>query len=267
MILAAGAAGGQVGEGIPGKGAVVSGKFTLTKGTKLVMTVGQKGEDGDRCNDGGGGGGGASTIAILGEGTDQLSHKCPDAIKWQKVKPLLVAGGGGGNDDDVFWDCKQKSAKGMDAALDKSGKGGTETFNDGGECDSKGAGFRGGRTNRGKTCSFITGSQAEEVTGWRESGGFGGGAGSCNAGGGGGGYLGGRTNYESACRKKDTWKGDKCTSGGTSYMSPDGSNFAAHAGALTHCNGYIVIESCADDACEPYKVPEPTFGEGCTWKA
>ena len=46
----------------------VSGKFTLDKGTKLVMVVGQKGNDGDSCNDGGGGGGGGTTIAVLDQG-------------------------------------------------------------------------------------------------------------------------------------------------------------------------------------------------------
>ena len=58
MILAAGAAGGSVGSGEPGKGAVISAKFSLTSGTQLVMVVGQKGEDSDQCDDGEGGGGG-----------------------------------------------------------------------------------------------------------------------------------------------------------------------------------------------------------------
>ena len=267
MILAAGAAGGSVGSGEPGKGAVISAKFSLTSGTQRVMVVGQKGEDSDQCDDGGGGGGGGTFVAILDQGTDQMAGDVPADLQSKMVKPLLVAGGGGGNDDDAFWNCQQVSADGMDGGLDSSG--GSAAY-DGGGCNSNGAGFRGDDANNGYTKTFLTGAYAQEQTSWRESGGFGGGAASCNGGGGGGGFWGGRTSEVGLvmgggkCTTSGGWDTSVCTSGGTSYMASEGANFQAH-GAQSKCNGYVIIESCTDATCAASGIPTAGFGGGCSW--
>eukprot|EP00439_Symbiodinium_sp_Y106_P075342 s2050_g14.t3 len=267
MILAAGAAGGSVGSGEPGKGAVISAKFSLTSGTQLVMVVGQKGEDSDQCDDGGGGGGGGTFVAILDQGTDQMAGDVPADLQSKMVKPLLVAGGGGGNDDDAFWNCQQVSADGMDGGLDSSG--GSAAY-DGGGCNSNGAGFRGDDANNGYPKTFLTGAYAQEQTSWRESGGFGGGAASCNGGGGGGGFWGGRTSEVGLvmgggkCTTSGGWDTSVCTSGGTSYMASEGANFQAH-GAQSKCNGYVIIESCTDATCAASGIPTAGFGGGCSW--
>jgi hypothetical protein len=170
-----------------GNGALTVGSFSLSRGEKLKILVGQPG--GEYQYTGGGGGG----SFVTKENND----------------PLIVAGGGGGSGND--------SGNGRNASLNTDGTTGTPGYAAGrngyGSTDDRnngwgqsGAGFYSDGNGRGQYSwnlgevakGFINGGIGAQETHHTTGscvgapGGFGGGAsGACNGGGGGGGYSGG----------------------------------------------------------------------------
>lgn len=87
-IEAAGARGGYgyAGTSYYGQGRIISGNAVLTKGDKLIVVVGQSGQDRTADSSNGGGGGGGSWVALAASTPATLTS----------ATPLLIAGGGGG---------------------------------------------------------------------------------------------------------------------------------------------------------------------------
>ena len=178
-IIAFGAQGGNGRNGPGGRGAKISGTFSLTAGEILQIAVGRAGGDGD----GGGGGGGSFVVAL--DGTPLGT-------------PLVIAGGGGGG------------GLAQDPSITVPGQGGGLTGPDGGGAGFGGAGGTGGHGGDGGLCggggggflspggsnnAFFCGTTGAGgafpgLAGGSPLGGFGGGGGARGAGGGGG-YSGG----------------------------------------------------------------------------
>jgi hypothetical protein len=195
-ITAAGAKGGR-GNSISGKGARMTGTFSLTQGAKLRIIVGQSGTDGAGVNGGGGGGTFVQNNADL-----------------NTTGIFVIAGGGGGggyysngtNVNAVTTNASQPGWKGNTASslnnpassgnggfnFSKSGGGGGGFSGNGGSTSSTWCGTVGGVGGS----SFSSGGSG--ATG-SYAGGFGGGGSGdwCDnsGGGGGGGYSGGSGGY------------------------------------------------------------------------
>ncbi len=200
-IHSLGAQGGGVSGG---KGASITGEFSLLAGDTLFIIVGQEGLDG---TDGSASAGGGSFVAIK----DVTSSNITSTGK--KVTPLVIAGGGGGNPGIANADCDGSAAtSGKDGSgVDGSGIGGING-NGGGIAVPNGnnrAGGGGGFLTDGDltgTCgtggaesglSFLNGGIGGLAVSCSTPypGGFGGGGGATSSGwrgsGGGGGYSGG----------------------------------------------------------------------------
>ena len=178
---------------VGGRGAQISGLFTLTGGQSLQLVVGQIGS-GQNSNENGGGGGGSFVVTSTNT-------------------PLLVAGGGGGTRHSA-------SQNGCDASVTEfavTGSGGLPTSSCALETmdlglggivsspswGSAGAGFNGdGASDNTDDCGITTGGGLDWAHGMLGGnaangglfvGGFGGGGdgSGCSGGGGGGGYSGG----------------------------------------------------------------------------
>ncbi len=234
-IEAAGAGGGLgkdhatnvYSNGIPGKGARVSGRFYLNQGDVLHIIVGQKGSEAlGYWQKGGGGGGG--TFVVRADGT-----------------ALLVAGGGGGagryngmNGGDGVTGPNGTAGGGTGGAGGTNGSGGS-TCNCGYGGNS-GAGFLGNGVsdcNNGYYAkSFKSGGQGSDWSHcWSDgnAGGFGGGGGTGPHGGaGGGGYSGGGGGGDHNCGQSGGG------GGGGSYNA--GQNPAGQAGYQAG-DGYVKI--------------------------
>ncbi|MBS0262975.1 MAG: PEP-CTERM sorting domain-containing protein [Planctomycetes bacterium] len=193
-ISAAGAEGGHGYAGVAGLGAVLSGEYALTAGTKLEIIVGGQGTPPEIQNSNAeGGGGGGSFVYITGA-----------------LQPIIVAGGGGGGGvyGELYGGVSggQITTEGATGLGPNGGAGGTGgnggsggTFSQGqnggggagwlsnGTAGVYGFGASGGGGFGPPT--FAGGAAGGIVSG---GGGFGGGGGAGNSsGGGGGGYSGG----------------------------------------------------------------------------
>lgn len=204
---------------VGGKGAIMIGEFSLTKGTLLNIVVGQTG---GTANAGGGG----SFVWIDGSS-----------------RPLIVAGGGGGASGHPL---AGGFSNGIDATTSQNGTSagsiaGGLNGGAGKAGDSMGAnGLNGsGGGGSGWREDALGGKLGEEYkalkqggrggSGGGASGGFGGGGSAWLGGGGGGGYSGGAGG---------TWGASTGGGGGGSYNS--GSNQSNTAGANTG-NGKVVV--------------------------
>ena len=193
-IEVAGAKGGDVpnvswmgqGGGEGGRGAMTSGRQSLTAGARLWLVVGQSGVDayGSNAYYGGAGGGGASLVV------DQSGNL------------LAVAGGGGGSNAPVYSSSSSNPNRGGDAGNSHStggtGGGGTGGYGNGGgagwTADGSG-GSTGGKNYNNYALGGTAGAGSSATYGanpYSTDGGFGGGGGGAwHNGGGGGGYAGG----------------------------------------------------------------------------
>ena len=225
-ITVAGAAGGT--SRTPGKGAIMSGTFSLTKDMVLAILVGQQGGvKSASCNSGGGGG----------------------TFVWNKSstsQPLIVAGGGGGGGGGC-------GTVGLNAPTTINGTGafGTSTAGSNGNGATPGgsgwltngtSGLVGNNSNCTRPLEGGLGGAAVASSSVGD-GGFGGGASAsgqnCSNGGpgGGGGYSGG------AGPSGNTTCG--AAGGGGSYNS--GTNQTNTAGANTG-HGYVTITASSSSA-------------------
>lgn len=197
-ITARGAAGGSnpaYHSGNTGRGAEVSGVFSLTAGTVLNILVGKRGEDTNSGGKNAGAGGGGGSFVYLSP---------------LDTYPLIAAGGGGGS-------CKP--SVGLNASLSTSGTAGSGSSPEsGGTNGNAGGNTTDSNYDSGSGAGWLNGSGGATVgndatmgfaprnTGkgglrstdanddWGGTGGFGGGGGGTTengSGGGGGGYSGG----------------------------------------------------------------------------
>ena len=226
-IESAGARGGTSGSsssGIPGKGAKMKGTFTLTKGEKLRITVGQIGGPG--TNYGAGGGGGAFVMKETGSAVSDI---------------YVIAGGGGGPgystpDDGVDAPITGNGTKnfanlGTGGTNGSGGSGGTSTYNaggGGGMLSNGGIGYS-SATGGASFVDTAIGGNASTSHGYEGDGGFGGGGGCSVMGGGGGGYSGGAGGT-----------GSNYTGGGAGGSYNNGSLQENAAGA-NNGEGYVII--------------------------
>ena len=182
QIIAGGARGGQSQSAGGGEGAYTRGTFSLTKGHKLRMIVGQQGQDGQVLgNTASGGGGGASVVTNENGNT------------------LYVLGGGGGGSNSRAYN---SSASGTSAGTSQSNSTSPGSYYSryqpgGGGC--WGSDGNGTSTSRGKNLLYGQGGTYSHPQNQREGGFGGGGAAGALQGGGGGGYGGGGCNdYDEA---------------------------------------------------------------------
>ena len=232
-IEAAGAEGGRgktnstsaYSSGIPGRGAVMIGEFSLSQGTVLRMAVGQRGGEATTSPQKGGGGGGG-TFVVLANNT-----------------PLIIAGGGGGSgrysgDNGGSGTTSQSgtAGNGTGGAGGTSGGGGAVT-----SCQyagGSGAGFSGNGINKnsGHPLSFLNGATGASISDqWSDGneGGFGGGGGTGPHGGaGGGGYSGGGGGGDINCGTNGGGGGGGSFNSGANPSNTSGLNAAP---------GYIII--------------------------
>lgn len=180
-IVARGAQGGKGCDDGPntdcragGRGAIISGDFTLSAEDKVAILVGQMGEHtrAQAGNDGGGGGGGGTFVVPLATPT----------------VPLLVAGGGsGGNEHGASVNASANDGSTTNGGSGTGAGGGLLGNGDGGSIGGKS--FANGGVGGSVSVTGCNGGNN-----YYGDGGFGGGGGgngvSCT-GGGGGGYQGG----------------------------------------------------------------------------
>lgn len=204
--------------GVPGKGAVMQGEFTLTAGTVLKILVGQQGGELTTNNQKGGGGGGGTFVALANN------------------TPLLVAGGGGGSgryngDNGNGGTITTSGSNGNGSSVGVGGAGGNGgTASSCGYGGGGGAGFTGNGTNinSGHALSFINGGDGASIAdNWIDGniGGFGGGAGTGpHGGGGGGGYSGGGGGGDINCGGNGGGGGGGSFNNGTNPVNTPNSN-------------------------------------------
>jgi len=236
QITAVGAAGGS---GLTGRGAGASlrGDFSLTKGQKLKIVVGQLGLDGNNaCGGLKGGGGGGSFVVSEDNST-----------------AYVIAGGGGGgsafntgsNKDAVTGTTGQPGSDGGGLGGTNGGGGFTQTTG----CvngASGGGGFTGNGQNgldtgttggQSFTNGAIGGNGGTQYGGTAAAGGFGGGGGSSSyMGGGGGGYSGGGSGGVASCNCNNVAAGG----GGASFNSGTNKQEIGAFNGTTH--GSVIIQ-------------------------
>ena len=236
-IIAKGAMGGD-GDTVSkmgGYGGEVQADFAFTKGTKIVIIVGQKGEDsgGAYAKAGGGGGG----TYVLAGGTNFYPSSTNDIY--------LIAGGGAGGHS--YNGSLSRTASANASSNGSSPNGGlaasNTTYNPGGGAGWGGSGAgasgsypSGGRNpENGATGGY--GGYASNETTHRRYGGFGGGGGNgAHSSGGGGGYGGGQAQY---------WGTNTLAAASTSYIQASTlarvSGSAVFSGNHTSDNGSVTI--------------------------
>jgi hypothetical protein len=231
-IYPSGATGGYSTHGVGGNGRTMRADFNLSKGTKLVIIIGQKGINGAHIA---GGGGGGTFVSIE---NDPL--------------PLIVAGGGGGagsyqetttnpsNQDGVnasrenngtdarpmgpgSWGIAIGSGGtggngGTSGESHRPGAGGGGWLTDGTEYTAKHGGGDYGRKGLGYPNGLIGGNNENNGSIY---GGFGGGGGGGLGGGGGGGYSGGGGGVWTGYSSEDHGHGG---GGGGSYIASSGTS-------------------------------------------
>jgi hypothetical protein len=168
----------------PGRGASISGIFTLQKGKTLYLLAGQRGGGAcghttGPCNGAAGGGGGGGSFVT--DGADVAS-----------ANVLIVASGGNGQNWSR-WETNGPNGRSVQASSPNGGLSGERGSGGGGLLGNGGNAPQGDST--GGQSRAAGGAGGLKDTGHREDtsmGGFGGGGGSRYEGGGGGGYSGGR---------------------------------------------------------------------------
>jgi len=217
----------------PGFGGIVQADFAFTQGTKIIIIVGQKGEDSGLTPNVGGAGGGATWVLDA-----SFNPSYPSDI-------YLIAGGGAGG--HAYTGSISRTADANASTNGSSSNGGaaasTATYNPGG-----GAGYSG--NGAGSSTSFPSGGRnpTNGATGGyggysnNEShhsrlGGFGGGGGNgAHSSGGGAGYGGGQAQY---------WATNVVAAASTSYILPSGakrlSGTAVFDGLHSANNGSVTI--------------------------
>jgi len=237
-IIVYGAQGGST-DNVGGKGAKMTGDFSLTQGNVIYILVGQQGLDsedsnysyaGNASNDGGGGGGGTFVV-----------KKSGNSVADAELADILVIAGGGGGQTATWTDDAHMGQSGTSGGSTQSSGGGTDgSGGSDGNLDGPGAGgggflTDGENTNNGTGTiggkSFLNGGEGGTGTAgtWGGSnrdggsGGFGGGGGGWHnvltRSGGGGGFSGGQGG---------SWQGLKGGGGGGSKNN--GSNTSNVAG-------------------------------------
>ena len=194
-IKAYGAAGGlshyELKRGLQGKGAWTQGFFKLTKGTKLLIIVGQQGSglQGGHTTWGGASGGGATWVLNYDDGVK---------TSWALARNLYcVAGGGGGGSEIGGNDGSTNSDAGKvqnDIVTNWNSvrSKGTTGWHEGGGASYGINGGGGPHSNLHEARNPKEGSSGGYNTSWWCEGGFGGGGtAGAHASGGGGGYVGG----------------------------------------------------------------------------
>lgn len=186
-----------------GLGAKISGSFTLKRGQKLKILVGQKGKiNSDFPNTAGGGGGG--TFVTLMDNS-----------------PLIVAGGGGGASSSTDGDPGQASQAGTRNG-GKAGSGGKRS-NLGFIFSGTGAGvWEDGEGQSGNALSFQHVQHGGYIVDPSSTGGFGGGGHGLVLPGGGGGYSGG--GVDAVAADNGTAGGGGSINNGTSQINEGGVN-------------------------------------------
>lgn len=218
-ITASGARGGTGYLGGAGRGSVIRGDFTLTKGQYLKILVGQQGGEGGTpysCGNPGGGGGGTYVVKSTGNSTSDI---------------LVIAGGGGGGSTRLY------SQSRMDATSSNNGNQGDGTAGGAGGSSGSGGstgtgcvtgGYGGGGFTGNGTGGLSYTNGATGGSGGVRNGGFGGGGHTGTyCGGGGGGYSGGGGGGLATCSCNDLSAGG----GGGSY------NNGSNQSNLTGANG------------------------------
>jgi hypothetical protein len=192
---------GNVGWGEPGKGAKVGGEITLTRGSKLFISIGHEGyQSGSSTAFGGGGkGDNPSTYGdgVTGGGMSFVARTANAfVVEDDNADILFVAGGGGGPGGINSESNSQYAADGghgghggdLSGGDGSDSKDATRPGGKGGTQFSGGAGGGGGAGSGGTWGTGGDGSTGNAIQGGGGGGGYyGGGAGSNYGGGGGGG--------------------------------------------------------------------------------
>ena len=217
----------------PGFGGIVQADFAFTKGTKIIIIVGQKGEDSGLTPNVGGAGGGATWVLDAAFNSGYSSDI------------YLIAGGGAGGHG--YTGSISRTADANASSNGSSSNGGaaasTATYDPGGGAGYSGNGAgsstslpSGGRNpTNGATGGYGGYSNNESHHGRR--GGFGGGGGNgAHSSGGGAGYGGGQAQY---------WGTNTVANGSTSYILPSGvkrlTGTAVFDGLHSANNGSVTI--------------------------
>ena len=199
-IIAKGARGGSSTGSEDGYGGQIEARFTLTKGTKIIIVVGQKGAQ-PGSSSGGGGGGGATFIL---KDNFSVSSNYPYMGTDLSDIYMIVGGGGGGTSDNHSTNGRAGDAE-MYSSGGAIGGSGASTYGGGGGTGytSTGGGMSSGSRSSGggglsSTTQFFGFPGGESWTSTQygsagsQDGGFGGGGAAVNhEGGAGGGYQGG----------------------------------------------------------------------------
>jgi hypothetical protein len=235
-IIAKGAMGGDgdTASKMGGYGGEVQADFAFTKGTKIVIIVGQKGEDSAALNKGGAGGGGTY---VLAGGTNFYPSSTNDIY--------LIAGGGAGGHG--YHGTLSRTASANASSNGSSPNGGlaasTTTYEPGGGAGWGGSGagssgsYPSGGRNPENAATGGYGGYSSNETSHRRYGGFGGGGGNgAHSSGGGGGYGGGQAQY---------WGTNTLAAASTSYIQASTlarvSGTAVFSGNHTSENGSVII--------------------------
>tara|TARA_Y100000389_G_scaffold195548_1_gene227117 strand:+ start:719 stop:3955 length:3237 start_codon:yes stop_codon:yes gene_type:complete len=223
-IIATGASGAAYNNINNGYGGKIEAQFTLTKGTKLLLIVGQAASN-PTSTSGGGGGGGASWVLQPATG-NEYSSGSSRAI-------YMIAGGGGGGQSQIHGAGTTRTA-GVALATSGSSTGGTKgpSYSAGGGAGftsngagSSGSNGSGGRAPGNGAFGGTSGTAASYGGAPVQDGGFGGGGGAMHhEGGGGGGFRGGNV---------ATYNTYNSNGGGKSWVSAGG-NGASWPAAPTY---------------------------------
>ncbi len=271
-ISSTGAAGGEGNAGAEGRGARMTGNFSVTPGEVLTLLVGQQGVTGDFI----GGGGGGSFV-------------------WNSSAELLIAaggGGGGGHDDTgdpTYVDGLNASitadgtnANGFSDGAGVAGNGGSiPTGTVGGERYAAGGGGWVSNGNNGSLHGCATNSIGGLMIlddgsggtggGSAGAGGYGGGGGGnarCGAvgGGGGGGYSGGGAGGEIVANRYDGGGGGGSFNAGIPQMNMAGVGTGNGQIIITELCSAIEIGEVIDTVCFGTEITLEAIGDAAyTW--
>ena len=231
----------------PGAGAQIRADFALTKGTKLVIIVGQTARTAEQFDGEAAGGGGGATWVLKENFTTSTNDI------------YMVAGGGAGQASDDLTNHTAASGGTSQASISDTGGGetsqGDTLRNAGGGAgwgsNGIGGGFTGSADNGGDTfgskpASGATGGNYTYGTpNWDGQGGFGGGgSSSIQIPGGGGGLSGGNAAYNRYASGATGWGHAQ---GGTSYIMPNATGGVTvtnrvFVGTNSYIDGSVVIE-------------------------
>ena len=228
-------------------GAIVEATFSLTKGDKYMILVGQMGSAGTWSGGGwyASGGGGGTFMVKGGEGSlDYQNITLSDA--------LIVAGGGGGSSAGSSGPTSGNTGEDGINSSSNTTSGGQNSNISSTNGGGGGGGLIGDGAHSGRGRSFTNGGQGGTSAHTDPSGrgGFGGGAGAGgNPGGGGGGIFGGDWGYSGVGTHSTYNKGGR---GGGSHVNSSGSSITFSA-STNDTHGSLEIVSAT-----PSSVPSVT---------